>query len=147
MDNNWILIDNPDHNFYAPPGKWLEVCGDSGYVSQRWFIINAIFERDAWYDATGTRLSENGWEPTHWRRMSSIPKADPCSPARRVYDQISADPQPQRRPKPTPRDQGIQYYTGYTVDEQAANQEEDRRLDAIDLRQWQREQEELDKCS
>ncbi len=77
MDNNWILIDNPDHNFYAPPGKWLEVCGDSGYVTQRWFIINAIFERDDWYDATGTRLSETGWTPLYWRRMSSVPSSVP----------------------------------------------------------------------
>ena len=79
MDNNWNLIDNTDDSFKQPIGRWLEVCGDSGYVMQRWFIINAIFERGAWYDATGTRLSETGWVPLYWRRMSSIPKADPVT--------------------------------------------------------------------
>ncbi len=44
--------------------------------------------------------------------------------------------------KPIPREKGLQYYTGYTVAEQAANKAEDRRLDGIDLRRWLKEQEE-----
>jgi hypothetical protein len=77
MENLWMFIDNADPRFVAPHNKWMEVCGDSGYVGQRWFIINAIYERGDWYDCTGTRLSENGWLPTHYRRMSSVPSKEP----------------------------------------------------------------------
>ncbi len=69
--NRWLKMRG------FPRNKMVEVCGDSGYVIHRWFIINAIFENGDWRDAMGTRLSECGWVPLYWRRPSRFPKKDP----------------------------------------------------------------------
>lgn len=77
MNNPWQSIDT------APREQWLEVCGDSGYANQRWFIINAEATekysdgRLFWLDATGEPLSDHGWTPLFWRLMTSLPRAEP----------------------------------------------------------------------
>lgn len=49
--------------------------GDSGYTTYNRFFINAHIDRewkgDDWLDATGERLSDLGWEPTHWSTLPS----------------------------------------------------------------------------
>lgn len=55
----------------APWGQEVLVTGRSGYREPHGqFFVNAYRERDwhsgDWNDATGTRLSDRGWEPTHW---------------------------------------------------------------------------------
>ena len=71
--SEWISIDK------APWDKEVVLTGDSGYCEpHNRFIINGyrvrIWHDGEWNDATGTRLSEMGWEPTHWQQLLEPPK-------------------------------------------------------------------------
>ncbi len=71
----WELIDS------APWGEEVMLTGNSRYwLPHDRFFINGYRVRDwhngDWNDATGTRLSENGWHPTHWlplRILDTLP--------------------------------------------------------------------------
>lgn len=58
----------------APPaGKFL-VKGDSGYNLNKTFIVLAHrdpeYRGDAWLFPGGDRISDMGWEPTHFRELT-----------------------------------------------------------------------------
>jgi len=62
----------------APYGKEVLLTGESGYVEPHdRFIINGYRVRDwhqgKWNDATGTPLSDRGWEPSHWSHVPILP--------------------------------------------------------------------------
>lgn len=62
----------------APWNKEVLLTGESGYMKPHdRFIINGYRIRDwhqgEWNDATGTRLSERCWEPTHWMELPDAP--------------------------------------------------------------------------
>lgn len=61
----------------APNNKLVEVCGWSGYTTHRHFLALAIrnpeYRGDSWLDVQNDRLSDCGWEPTHWRHVGRFP--------------------------------------------------------------------------
>jgi hypothetical protein len=62
----------------APWGKEVLLTGESGYIKPHdRFIINGYRIKDwhqgQWNDATGTRLSDAGWEPKHWMELITEP--------------------------------------------------------------------------
>jgi hypothetical protein len=74
--NPWRKIES------APKNEWLEVCGASGTGSFPWFIAIAKFDpdyhpRDPWMDIHWYPLSDPGWKPLYWRKVSSFPRKEP----------------------------------------------------------------------
>ena len=73
----------------APWETEVLLTGDSGYIAPHdRFVINGYREPDwhggAWNDATGSPLSDHGWEPTHWAPAPmlptiGVPTADPVT--------------------------------------------------------------------
>lgn len=63
----------------APPRNVvLEVCGDSGMITNRVFLALAYHDAnyrplDPWRDIQGSALSDQGWIPTFWRYPSEFP--------------------------------------------------------------------------
>ena len=75
-DQMWRKMDS------APKDKLVEVCGDSGMTTNRWFLTLAIWDEDAfpgcqWRDVKRDALSDCGWVPLYWRPASTFPKSDP----------------------------------------------------------------------
>lgn len=72
--NPWQPIET------APNNNYIEVCGDSGYSTFPHFL--AVAKRDpeyrgnSWLSVQNDRLSNNGWEPTHWRYLGEFPTKD-----------------------------------------------------------------------
>jgi hypothetical protein len=60
------------------PDDFTEVLttGDSGYRTYKRFFISARLDREwkgeDWLDATGERLSDLGWHPTHWCDLPNV---------------------------------------------------------------------------
>lgn len=68
ISTGWFPVEG------APPDEWIEVCGPSGYKSTSHFLCLAQFSMDrGWIGVSGDRLSECGWEPTHWRMLGDFP--------------------------------------------------------------------------
>lgn len=71
----WQPIDT------APWETEVLVTGQSGYIKPHdKFMVNAYrvmdWHQGAFNDATGTHLSERGWEPTHWMPLPAAPKPE-----------------------------------------------------------------------
>ena len=65
----WTTMDN------APWNTEVLLTGSSGFFAPHHrFVINGYRKRDwhggDWNDASGTHLSERGWEPTHWQPLA-----------------------------------------------------------------------------
>lgn len=62
------------------PNVPIEMTGDSGYIAPHdRFLISGYYDpefrpRSPWLDSTSTCLEDSGWVPTHWRRLSELPK-------------------------------------------------------------------------
>ncbi len=73
LNSTWHPIDT------APWNKEVLLTGKSGYIKPHdRFIINGYrvygWHQSEWNDATGTHLSERGWNPTHWMPLTEEPK-------------------------------------------------------------------------
>ena len=65
----------------APWNAEVLLTGESGYCKPHdRFYINGYrvkdWHRGEWNDATGTRLSDAGWTPSHWMPLPEPPKED-----------------------------------------------------------------------
>lgn len=63
----------------APKDEWIEVCGDSGYSTVDHFIAvarhNATYRPlNPWRNVQNDALSDCGWTPLFWRKLSSVPQ-------------------------------------------------------------------------
>lgn len=78
LAERWWPYTSPD----STPKEWIEVCGPSGYRGSthflclarlRPYVVSGKSTTWHWVGVDGERLSDRGWEPTHWRLARPFP--------------------------------------------------------------------------